>query len=534
MLDMKDSRLNLVFNSEIRQSAESNSTFDIGVLRIAYWGYSRNNTYISKEAFEAAVPSMYNCPVVCNYNRETDMIGSHDMEVVKCVSGNMKLVNLTSPVGVVPESAQYTWETVEEENGDVHEYMCVPVLIWKRQEAYSHIKDNGITSESMEIKILEGTRKDDGITYIDKFEFTAFCLLESAEPCFESAAVEMFSLSEFKEQYALMMEDLKSEMNKVYSANADDINALEHADDYSKGGNASLDMNTLMLKYEITESDINFELEGLSLEEIEAKFAEIQAAKNAEFEAEDNENHEADPANEPEAHDLGSEPEEDDGDDDIIKPSNFSLTNEQFMRELIDAFAGITFVDGDWGEMRRYGYIDHDIEADEVYVHDFADFKVYGFRYSMNGDRVVVDFESKTRKKITFVDFDMGADDNGYTEMFSAYDCKFVGMAAELEALKAFKLSVDEKEISAKRDAIFANFSDLSEEQSFIDLKENCADYSLEELEEKCFAIRGRTQTRNFSRENASGTIRVPVEQHKQFAPDEPYNGLFHEFGLGK
>ena len=87
---------------------------------------------------------------------------------------------MTQPVGVIPESANYWWETYEDKNVS-REYLCVDALIWKRQEAYQKIKDNVVTDESMEIKVLDGRMKD-GVYVIDAFEFLAFCLLESAEP----------------------------------------------------------------------------------------------------------------------------------------------------------------------------------------------------------------------------------------------------------------------------------------------------------------------------------------------------------------
>ncbi len=100
------------------------------------------------------------------------------------------------PVGVVPESARYFWREITEDDGSVHNYLCVDVLLWKRQEAYKKIKEDGITAESMEISVKDG-RMQDGFFVIDDFEFTAFCLLGSAEPCFESASLAMFSMDSF-------------------------------------------------------------------------------------------------------------------------------------------------------------------------------------------------------------------------------------------------------------------------------------------------------------------------------------------------
>lgn len=136
---MSERTMRIVFSSGISNLVEKNSSFDSGVLRVAYTGKNRNNSFISKETYERCIQSIYNCPIVCNYDRETDTIGSHDIELVSTDDGGMKIVNITQPVGVIPESAKYWWEEIEDNSG-VHEYLCVDALIWKRQEAYRKSK----------------------------------------------------------------------------------------------------------------------------------------------------------------------------------------------------------------------------------------------------------------------------------------------------------------------------------------------------------------------------------------------------------
>ena len=136
---MKTEILNLTYASSLTDLCEINSSFDSGILRIAYTGDNRNGSSISKDVFERCIKTIYNCPVVCNYDRETDTLGGHDMELVRKDDGSLILVNLTQPIGVVPQTAKVYWETVEEDDGTVNEYLCAEVLIWKRQEAYRKI-----------------------------------------------------------------------------------------------------------------------------------------------------------------------------------------------------------------------------------------------------------------------------------------------------------------------------------------------------------------------------------------------------------
>mgnify|MGYP007002641648 FL=1 len=133
---------------------------------------------------------MFNCPIVANYDAAENTIGGHDMGVVETESGE-KIINITEPVGVVPESATYRWETLVDDNVP-REYFCIDnVILWKRQPCYEKIAEDGVTAQSFEIKIRKGDIEND-ILNINEFEFEAFCLLERDEPCFQQAALQVF------------------------------------------------------------------------------------------------------------------------------------------------------------------------------------------------------------------------------------------------------------------------------------------------------------------------------------------------------
>lgn len=526
---MQDERRSLIFNSEISNIQPLNASFDQGILRIAHWGANNNKTFIERQSFIDATPTMFNCPIVCNYSRETDSIGSHDMEIIKSSMG-MKLVNLTHPVGVVPESAQPYWEWVDEDDGSRHEYLCTQILLWKRQEAYSHLKENGITSQSMEIRVKSGHRDDDELYHIDSFDFTAFCLLESAKPCFPSANIELFAYDEFKRAYSDMMADFRKEFIPVNTAIADDIGAPEGARNFSKGGRDSLDVNELMLRYGLTEQDIDFDTSGMDAEELEQRFAEIKASKDAPANAsfEDDGDSGSEESGEDED---GEEGQSEDDDDDIARRSNFSLTGEQFVSELLEQLHKLTYTHPEWGELLRYGYVDYDSAVSEVYVYDYTDWKLYGFTYAMNGDNVVIDLDSKKRKKFAFVDFDMGSEQFCYKKMLDGMNSQFEKMSDELNDLREFKDSANKADREAKVAKLFAQFADLEGNENFEALKNDRDAMTMAELEDKCFAIRGRNVQLNFSQDTAPRATRIPVERNT--IANEPYGGVFLKYGVG-
>lgn len=461
---------NIAYTSSLTDICKINSSFDTGILRICYAGENRNKTYISKEALENAIPSIYNCPVVCNYNRDDNSIGGHDMEIVTDSQGNLKVVNLTTPIGVIPESAKVWFENYEE-NGTVHEYLYTEVLLWKRQEAYKKIKDDGITKQSMELKILGG-KSVDGIYHINNFEFKAFTLV-GEEPCFESSALQVFSHTDFKKQLAEMINDLKQTFTK-------DNTTIDNKHlTLTKGGAVTLE---------------NKAKEGSN-----------------------------------------------------VKSEIFTLT-DNIRGELIRVLSKEK-VERDWGIDCRYHYIDFDIDSKQVYVFDSnEDWLLYGFTFSVDGDVVTIDYDSKKRKKYEIVDFEEGdKESSAIAGVIKPIEDKFKNsseqqnklsqdlnaaleenesMKKELNELREFKADTEKAIVENEKNEMFSRFEDLEGIEEFELLKSDNSDYDIECLEEKCYAIRGRHGSELKFTKTKTPKIKVP----KVDRPDEPYGGLFIKY----
>ena len=564
----------LDYPSSINDIVERNKSFDACTIRVMYTGKNRNRTSISKEAVEKAIPTLYNCPIVCNYDVEEDKIGGHDVEFVKTKNG-LKMVNLTDAVGVIPEGAEYRWETVED-NGTEHEYLVVDGILWKRSSAYEKLKKDGISGQSMEITVNSG-KSVDGVFEIYSFDFTAFCILgEDVEPCFESADIETFSLEVYKTRFEHMMEDLKMEYSMA--ANTTDESGKEFS---SKGGEGKVNLTELMAKYNLVEADITFDTDGMSVEELEAKFAEIQSKKatsageegepeggtaeagateggasgeGASLEGDgptgelgdgltiEEEEEGEDPAQpgegttEPEADPNSDEEDDASGTPGQKKSGNFALMAGQLADELYRALSAETFHDDFWDEdCRRYWYIDHDAEAQRVYAQDWRDDVICAFNYSMNGDTVVVDFASYKRQKVQFVDFDEGETTmamfgKAHDAMQEVFSKKLEKATADMAELKKFHDETVAAQRKAQLDEVFASFADMNGNESFEELKGNCDALSVEEITEKCYAIRGRSVKVNFS-VNQPTSVRLPVER-KLPEKNDPYNGVFARYGF--
>lgn len=484
---MEKKNINITFESSIDNLIEANSSFDRGVMRVCYTGKNQNGSYISKETFERCMKSIYNCPVVCNYDRSTDTIGSHDVELVSD-DNSVRIVNITQPVGIVPESSNIFWENVEDDSG-THEYLCADVLLWKRQEAYKKIKENGITAESMEITVKSGDMVDD-VYVINDFEFTAFCLLGTAKPCFESAALEVFALDEYKAQFTEMMADVKNYMLEQHSQEV----VIDEND--SKGGEEGLEDN----KENFSEENNN-DVKEQTNDNAPAEQEQEQSGKFA----------------------LASN---------VIEELQHVLSQEKIQR--------------DWGEYERYCYVDYDSEAAEVYCWDRDDWLLYGFKYSVDGDSVAIDYATKKRKKYAIVDFEGSeAQESPFAPTFASLEGKIkelsevetkfnaasesiASMESELSELRKFKADTETAVAKEERESVFAQFEDLAGVEAFENLRNDCMKYDVDTLEEKCYAIRGRNNTTaKFSLENKPTKLKV---EKTVIENNEPYGGLFLKY----
>lgn len=520
----------LQYPSSVEQIVEINESFDAAILKICYSGANRNGSKISKEAIEKAIPTMYNCPIVCNYDVYEDTIGGHDIDIVQTNNG-YRIINLTDAVGVIPSNCNYYWETISD-NGTTHEYLCVEAILWKRASAYSKIKRDGVTSQSMEITVKNG--KSVGEYYeIYDFIFTAFCLLgDNIEPCFESASLEVFSLQQYKKQFSEMMTDYKKHFSAITSSSEDDINLQKKL----KGGAASLDKMELLSTYGLTVQELDFNIEDLTIDELKERLENFQQSDPVQVEDNTQSTQTTDDT-EPAATADGDSTGES-----TITDANFALTGEQLRSGLCEALYAIKFSDPYWGETYKYLYVDYSFESTEVYCYDCEDWKLYGFQYSVDGDNVLVDFETKKRKKFSIVDFDEGSNETNYQytfdrlilgmrsvseERYNTQSQSITNMESELNELRQYKAEKNAQERQNAVADIFSRFSNLDGIEAFEDLKANYASMELDEIENKCYEIQGRQVIVNFSANKPTST-RVVVEDNN--LTNEPYGGLFTRF----
>ena len=302
----------------------------------------------------------------------------------------------------------------------------------------------------------------------------------------------------------------------------------------------------LMEQYGFTADSLDFSVEELSFDELKEKLKAMKA--EADFDADedgaeepaaaDDEADAKDAGGDKGEGDTGDEPmpipdrpggheEHDDGDDDETKrrQQDYALSG-QIAEALADAIS-VETVMMPWGEDSRYWYWDHDQELNEVYCTDCTDWLLYGFSYSMNGDAVMVDFNSKKRMKLVVAPYEDGFADQ-YSKTLSTFAEKYTG---EIALLSEFKQGVETAALNEQREEVLSRFADLAGIEAFEEIREHVSEFAVDALEEKCYAIRGKYgTTAKFALDQKQP--KLPINKTEQ--SNEPYGGLFVKYNVAK
>ena len=320
-------------------------------LRICHDGINPNSSFFEVENMEKAKDSIVNIPILANVifdENNVPQFGSHDMDIEesKIAEGEYKLIYKETPIGLIPSDCNYTIEEFNDKN-----YVFADGYIWKSYSNYAEdiIERDKDIKLSMEILVdsFEYNSKDQyykindyrysGITFLNNNLGTG---MENA-----LATTNSFAHNNSKEKFIIMMQELKDTLDQYNINNQNNIT--------EEGGKELVDNQEkidLLQKYNLTVETFSFNIDELSLEEIESKIKE-----------------------------------------------QFSLSNSQLMTEIDKILQTMTEMKKNyWGELveRRSFYL-MDLKDDNAIVVTNSWDTYYGVPYSLNGDIVTLDFEAK-------------------------------------------------------------------------------------------------------------------------------------------
>ena len=309
------------------------------------------------------------------------------------------------------------------------------------------------------------------------------------------------------------------------------VEASEVAEYKLEGANVKLNEKLkLMQEFGLNLADIDFELDAYNLEELRAKFEDL--AKKAVDDEDDK-------SNTTQEQDVSDEGTEDDTEDTAdMSLQKYSMTAEQFRKELSCAIHAKCIHNRD---ACRYWLLDYDAEVQIAICEDCeCGYLLVAIPYTVSGDAITVEFEKAYRVKAVYEPLEAAAETENVSEVAERIDeyvkgavaeveQKYAPIVAERDELKKFKDGVEEKERADAEEEVFNKFSELSGNETFEALKQKASKFSIEELEEKCFAIKGRTAV--FAHKPAAQkAVVLPVAGMRDDNSDEPYGGIVKKF----
>ncbi len=261
-----------MINFEITESLSP--LFSKARVTVMYHGENPNRSSFSKWDVEKAVPSLKNIPIVGYFSEEDENFGGHERSLV-VEDDKIVVKTKTVPIGVVPESAVFSWENIVDKDGIRREYLVIDnALIWNRDEKLVSALSTDDFGQSMEITVNEYYTLD-GIDYITDFYFTALCVLGIAKngagyvrPAFDDAKVQTYSKDDsLTESMQNMFKDLKFALNEIETI---------------EKGEPKLKLEDLLAKFSLTEEELSAKVKNyaeIPVEEVEKELAEFAKAE---------------------------------------------------------------------------------------------------------------------------------------------------------------------------------------------------------------------------------------------------------------
>ena len=190
------------------EKGRTNRSFKTATLRLMAVDVVANRTRYNKESILKALPTLRNIPLVGRWKGED--FGSHEVKLELDEEEGFKNTYNTTPLGVIPESANFWFESVDV-NGTSQEFLCVDVLLWKRQKEVKSLIRRKQFNISMEVTITDAIKDTAGILDIRDFYFTAVCILgANVSPAFSGAMIQTYA-DETQQQVSEMMLEFQAE-----------------------------------------------------------------------------------------------------------------------------------------------------------------------------------------------------------------------------------------------------------------------------------------------------------------------------------
>jgi hypothetical protein len=515
-------------------------------LKVCHTNVNRNGSNISKENMEKAMPTLKYRPILAYIHELEDGTKdfyAHNMEIVENEDGETEINYIEKQVGCF--TADEPWLEYDEEK-DKDYVMAYAVIPEGYTEAADIIRRKNGTKVSCELVIneLSYNAKEKYLDLTD-FYFAGTTLLgvdEDGNEIGEGMLGARADISDFchKEPTFNYQEKLIETLEKL-NFTLESLNKEKNVED--KGGERDMDKFTeLLAKYSKTAEEISFDVEGLSDEELEAKFEEEFGNADEGVVTEENN---TDPSVSDEGEGAGTEdgePADDNGTEDgepigeegvVVENSNSDpepATENKFSKSFAvelsheDIASALYRLIEQYEEADNAWYYIREVFDDYFYMQNWYDGKLYKQGYSVEGENVALEGDRQEMFELIVSESEKLAIER-MREDYSALEAKY-------NELKAFKDNYDAAQIKAQKDEIFAKaeYECLAENEDFKKLIADADNYSVEEISMKADLIFA-------AHVKATGEFSVKVEEkkskvvgfnfNKKESKKNPYGNLF-------
>lgn len=460
-------------------------------LKVCHTELNRNGSFISKENMEKAMPSLKYRPILAYIhtlpNGDEDFY-AHNIEISEDKDGEEKITYLERQVGCFTADEPRLEYDKEMDKTYVIAYAVIP-------EEYTSAADiirrkNG-TKVSCELVIneLSYNAKEKYLDLTD-FYFGGTSLLgcdENGNEISEGMVGARADISDFcHKEPTYVFQDKMIELLDKFEKTLSNFNK----DSREKGCDKMNKFEELLKQYNVTAADVTFETEGLSDEELEAKFAEVFDEKDSAIEEdeacgkkkcseEDNKDEESENKNE---EPIATEEEaykkkkkcsvDSDGNMSI----SFEISHEDIRGALYNLISIYEDEDNEW-------YFVSNVYDDYFIFENWDGNKLYKQFYTIDDDNVSLDGERQEVFKMILTESEKLAIEKLRND--------YAALEAKYNELAQFKANIEAAELKSKKDAIFAKseYSILADDEAFKILISNAEKFTVEEIEEKTKAI---------------------------------------------
>jgi len=464
---------------------------------VCHTGKNLNNSIFSKDTITEMIPSLVGIPIVgyieVDNTNEEDFAGHEERIIID--NDGVKVEYVGRGYGCVIESNNAKFETKICEDGIEREFLTCEVLLWKQFENCIDIFNrDGQKGHSMELhpSSIEGYLDKNKVFNFTKAKFRALCILgDSKNPAMIGGLIEKFELN-FATQFETILTEINESIKQFSLQNQTKNNEFGlDINNNKEGGNDIVDKKLeLIAKYNFTLEQLDFNVEEITFEDLDAKLQELS------------ENH-----NEP-------------SDTDVLFSTTYNQKREALSNALDpkiekDADGKVTYEEYLWVEDfdDTYVYVEKNIWTPEYDC-------IHG-RYTYTFDETTItatitgEFEKMILVRLTEEENKKLQDErNGVTEQFEKlkgefeeYKTIYSTPNTEVESLKEFQTKKLQDERDIAETEVFEKFSELEGNEEFETLKSKASEYEIDALEKECFAILGK--------KSAKFTTRTPSNKTK-------------------